>query len=94
MRFLKIILFIVLMVIGGALASLNAGTVDLNYYFGSITLPLTIVLLGAVALGAFLGVLASLGGIFRLKRKNSELKRKARLAAQEVNNLRAIPIKD
>lgn len=94
MRFLKFILFLLLILIGGALATLNAGSVDLNYYFGSVTLPLTIVLLGAVTFGVLLGVLASLGGIFRLKRQNSELKRKARLAAQELNNLRAIPIKD
>ncbi|MEW7977833.1 MAG: LapA family protein, partial [Candidatus Sedimenticola endophacoides] len=62
--------------------------------FASVTLPLSVVLLGAVAFGALLGCLAMLGSLFRLKRENSELVRESRLANQELNNLRSIPIKD
>ncbi|MES9965612.1 MAG: LapA family protein [Candidatus Sedimenticola sp. 20ELBAFRAG] len=94
MRILKIIFFLLLMAIGAVLTAMNSDNVVLNYYFGSRELPLSVVLVGAVAFGALLGLLASLGGFFRLKRQNSELRRKAQLASQEVNNLRAIPIKD
>ncbi|OQX31989.1 MAG: DNA recombination protein RecN [Candidatus Sedimenticola endophacoides] len=94
MRFLKFVLFLLVMVVGGAFATINAGVVTLDYYFASVTLPLSVVLLGAVAFGALLGCLAMLGSLFRLKRENSELVRKSRLANQELNNLRSIPIKD
>ncbi len=93
-RFVKLLIFLVLMVIGAALTMMNAEPVQLNYYFGVQELPLSLILLGAVAFGALLGVLATLVGTFRLKRQNIELRRKARLASQEVNNLRTIPIKD
>ncbi|MCG8427881.1 MAG: LapA family protein [Chromatiales bacterium] len=94
MRFLKLIFILLIMIIGAALAVMNADPVQLNYYFGSIELPLSVVLVGSIATGAALGLLATLGGFFRLKRQNMELKRKAKLASQEVNNLRSIPIKD
>ena len=94
MQVIKIILLLLLMFLGGVMATLNSETVTLNYYFGSHELPLSIVLVGAVALGAVLGILASLGGLFRLKRQNSELRRQSRIVSQEVKNLRAIPIKD
>lgn len=94
MRFLKLIFILVIMIIGAALAVMNSEPVQLNYYFGSILLPLSVVLVGAIAAGALLGLLATLGGFFRLKKQNVELRRKAKLVSQEVNNLRAIPIKD
>lgn len=94
MRFLKLIFLLLIMVLGATIAVLNADQVTLNYYFGSRELPLSVVLVGAMALGALLGVVASLGGMFRLKRQNFELKRKARIASEEVRNLRALPIKD
>jgi len=93
-RFLKLIFLLLIMMLGAAIAVLNADVVILNYYFGSQELPLSVVLVGAMALGALLGVLAGLGGMFRLKRENAELKRKARIASEEVRNLRALPIKD
>ncbi|MES9869531.1 MAG: LapA family protein [Sedimenticola sp.] len=94
MQLIKLIILLLLMAVGVVLTVLNSESVVLNYYFGSRELPLSVVLVAAVAFGALLGLVASLGGFFRLKRQNSELRRKAQLASQEINNLRAIPIKD
>ncbi|MET0047837.1 MAG: LapA family protein [Sedimenticola sp.] len=94
MQLIKLIIILLLMAVGVVLTVLNSESVVLNYYFGSRELPLSVVLVAAVAFGALLGLVASLGGFFRLKRQNSELRRKAQLASQEINNLRAIPIKD
>jgi len=49
---------------------------------------------GAVFVGAVLGMVAGLGGMMRVKRENANLRRQARLASEEVNNLRSLPIKD
>jgi len=93
-RLLKLLFILLVMVAGSAFAVMNADPVVLNYYFGSREIPLSVVLVGTLCVGALLGLLASLGGVARLKRENAELKRKARLTSQEVNNLRSIPIKD
>jgi putative membrane protein len=82
------------MMIGAAFAVMNADTVKLNYYFGVQELPLSVILVGAIGVGALLGVLATLVGSLKLKRENMTLKHKAKVARQEVNNLRSIPIKD
>jgi putative membrane protein len=82
------------MLVGVALAVMNADPVNLNYYFGSRELPLSVLLVGAVFVGAILGMAAGLGGMLRVKRENADLRRQARLASEEVNNLRSLPIKD
>ena len=94
MRFLKLLIMLVIMLIGAAFAVMNSSMVNLNYYFGSQMLPLSVILVGAIILGALLGVLASLAGSLRLRSENAALRREIRLASQEVKNLRAIPIKD
>jgi len=82
------------MLVGAAFAVMNAEPVNLNYYFGSRELPLSVVLVGAVCVGAVLGMLAGVMALARLKRENAALHRQARLTSQEVRNLRTIPLKD
>ncbi len=94
MRFLKLLLFLLVMVAGAAFAVMNAEHVNLDYYFGTAEVPLSVVLLVALCVGALLGIVASLGALAGLKRENSTLKRKVQLASQEVNNLRSLPIKE
>ena len=94
MRLIRLILFFLVMLVGVALAVMNADPVNLNYYFGSRELPLSVLLVGAVFVGAILGMVAGLGGMMRVKRENADLRRRARLASEEVNNLRSLPIKD
>lgn len=94
MRFLKLLVILLVMLVGAAFAVMNAEPVNLNYYFGSREFPLSVVLVGAVCVGAVLGMLAGLTALARLKRENVELHRQARLTSQEVKNLRTIPLKD
>ncbi|HKK14069.1 MAG TPA: LapA family protein [Gammaproteobacteria bacterium] len=93
-RILVTIVFLVLLVMGLSFAVLNAGAVPLNYYFGTLQLPLALVVVGALALGAVLGVLVSLGMVVRLKRQVHRLHKQVQNAEKEVSNLRAIPLKD
>jgi len=82
------------MVLGAVFAVLNAEPVVFNYYIGSRALPLSLIMTVALGAGALLGILSSIGMMFALKRENLKLKRKSQLASQEVNNLRALPLKD
>ncbi len=94
MRLLKFLAFLVVVLLGLAFGWRNPHPVDLDYYYGVSHPPLALALTGALIAGALLGILAGLGLVLRLKRENAELRRKARLAAEEINNLRSIPIKD
>jgi putative membrane protein len=94
MRFIKLLFFLFLILLGSAFAVMNTGNIQIDYYFGELDLPLPLVLIATLGIGALLGVVASLGSLLRLKHQNAELRRKASLAQEEVKNLRAIPIKD
>ncbi|MBA1444283.1 MAG: LapA family protein [Chromatiales bacterium] len=94
MRFLKLLFFIFAMMVGAAFTVLNAEPVLFNYYFGSRELPLSVILMGALGLGVFLGILSGLNTMLGLKRKNSILRRRSRLVDEEVKNLRSLPLKD
>ncbi len=73
----------------------NTQTVDVSYYFGlSWSGPLVLALLAAVVLGVALGFLAGLRTILRLQRQLAQARKDIRQVEQEVQNLRALPIKD
>lgn len=93
-RILLGILFLILLILGLSFAVLNAGSVPLNYYLGKVELPLALVVVAALAVGAILGVLVSLGMVLRLKRQVRQLRRQVQTAEKEVTNLRTIPLKD
>ncbi|MGA7799685.1 MAG: LapA family protein [Gammaproteobacteria bacterium] len=93
-RILLAILFLVLLLLGLSFAVLNATSVPLNYYLGEVDLPLALVVVASLVLGAILGVLVSLGIVLRLKRQVRHLRRQVQTAEKEVSNLRAIPLKD
>ncbi len=94
MRIIKLILLMLIVMLGAVFAVLNAEPVQFNYYFGSRELPLSLIMTLALGAGALLGILACMGLMFGMKRENILLRRKSQLASQEVNNLRALPLKD
>jgi len=93
-RILTLFAMLVVVVVGILFAVLNAEPVVLNYYFGSRAMPLSLVLVLAMLVGAVLGVLACSGILLRQRHALHKLRRAAELAEKEVENLRAIPIRD
>jgi len=93
-RIIYFFLFLLLVIVGIAFAVLNAELVDLNYYFGTKQIALSLILVVAMMIGAVLGVIASTGLFVRRRRDTIKLKKAVALAEKEVNNLRAIPIRD
>jgi putative membrane protein len=94
MRFIKLFIVILIMMLGAVFAVLNADPVEINYYFGSRDLPLSLILTIALGLGVLLGVLAGMGRVLGLKRELQSLKRRSQMVSEEVNNLRALPLKE
>jgi putative membrane protein len=93
----RIITFIVLLLVtllGLTFALMNAESVKLDYYFGSMQAPLSLVVVVAIIIGAGLGVFASMGIVLGQKRELAKLRKSAKIAEEEVSNLRALPLKD
>ncbi|HEC17300.1 MAG TPA: LapA family protein [Sedimenticola sp.] len=74
-RFLKLLIVLVVMILGVVIAEMNPGTVVLNYGLGTKEVPLSLVLIGAIGLGAVLGMIVSGVLLLRLKYKNAKLQR-------------------
>ena len=94
MRYVAYGFWLLVVLVGIVFASLNSKTVDINFYVARYHVYLPLLMLIELALGAVLGVLAGLPWLFRAKRQTRKLKLRIKEIEQEVNNLRAIPIKD
>jgi len=94
MRIFTYIILLALILLGVSFAGLNAELVMINYYIGTNKLPLSLLLIMALAAGGLLGLLVSLIIYVRLKSSNLRLRQRLHLAEEEVANLRAMPLKD
>lgn len=94
LRLVYFAITLIVIIFGVVFAVLNAENIQLNYYLGSVELPLSLVLVVAMIIGALMGIFASLGFIIGSRRNTSKLKRSVEVAEKEIVNLRNIPIKD
>jgi len=90
-RLLGFLLLIILVALGLSFAVLNSQPVALNYYFGSLDIPLSMVVVVFLAAGTVTGVLFSLGTIVRLKHQAGSLRRQLRAAQKETDQTRILP---
>ena len=93
-RLLTWILVLLVLVAGLSFGVLNAGAVPLDYYWGRAEVPLSLALAVAFALGVALGMLGCLSVVVRQRREVARLRKAVRVAEQEVENLRTLPIRD
>ena len=94
-RIMAIILALLVLIVGATFTYRNSQLVELNYYFGIHWLsPLSFMLLTFLAVGAILGFLSSLAMVARMQRALLNSRRDNRDLEREVNNLRALPIRD
>lgn len=94
-RFVYSILVLAIILVGVTFTTKNAQVVELNYYFGvHWVTPLSFMLLTTLTVGIAFGLLASLAMQARMQRQLLHARRENRQLEQEVNNLRALPIRD
>ena len=94
-RVIQLVFAMIVVVFGLAFHIKNDQPVMLNYYVGTFEVPhLSWVVIASLLIGAFLGVLAMLNPVLRLKREIRRLAKKNEMATREILNLRAIPLKD
>lgn len=94
-RFLYGVLSFGVVIIGLGFAFKNATIVNVRYYGGlDWRAPLALVLLVVLSMGVVLGFLGGVSRQIRLRRQLSQARKQLRDLEQEVENLRALPIKD
>lgn len=93
MRVLLYVIFLLIILLGISFAYLNANSVTFNYYLGEQTLPLSLLLICSFGAGLISGFVVVFISWMRLKVGNIRLKKRLKNAEQEIENLRAIPIR-
>lgn len=93
-RVIKWIVLLLVLLFGLLFATLNSGTIQLNFYLGEVELPLAVTLVIALALGAVLGVASTVGIILRLRRQLGRARKELRNSQKELSSLRSMPIKE
>lgn len=89
--FLYMVLALLVLLFGISFALQNTDSVQVNYYFGwswSGSLPWLLVV--ALAAGALLGVLFTLGWVIKAKRQTRRARREAAQLEREVTTLRPL----
>ena len=93
-RILTIIIFIIVFAVGIAFSAINNDSITINYYLGTLSLPLSIVVVLSIILGIILGALAIFSGSLKLRYENRRLHKKLETSEQEINSLRILPLTD
>ncbi len=93
-RILTIAIFITVFATGAAFSAINTSPIAVNYYLGSITAPLSVIIILSIVTGIILGATIIFTGTLRLRYENRQLHKKLNVSEQEINSLRILPIKD
>lgn len=94
MRYLTIIFYSTIILLGIGFSILNAHVVQINFYLTTVQIPVSVLVVLLVGCGMILGFILSLGRYFRLNTKNRSLQNQLLLTEKEIKNLRAIPLQD
>jgi len=84
MKILRYITAIFVIILGISFSLLNATKVDINYFIGSATLPISFLVIISFALGATASLLFTMLWVLRTKAVSYQLKRK--IVFLEKNN--------
>jgi|TARA_B110000858_G_scaffold180985_1_gene219075 putative membrane protein len=93
-RIITIAIFITVFAAGAAFSAVNNTPVNIQYYLGTVTMPISIIVIVSLVIGITIGVLAIFVGSLQLRYENKRLQKKIDLREQELDSLRILPIKD
>jgi len=92
-RLILLLLALVVIAVGLSFAMLNAEPVTLDFYLGALSLPVSLWLVLALAVGVALGLGAALGILTRQRWQLTRLRREAASSREEVSELRKLPLR-
>ncbi|KKM91975.1 hypothetical protein LCGC14_1223140 [marine sediment metagenome] len=89
-----LLIFALIFLLSAIFAAFNMTAVSVDYYFGQLSMPLSVLLILAVVVGVILGAIVLSISFMKLRYENHRLKQKLALSEDEINSLRILPIKD
>ncbi len=89
-RIIFFLFFLVVLAIGLVFAVINLEPVKVNYYLGSVEMPLALLIVISLAVGGVLGVLATMGKIMGAKGEAIRLRRTLHDTRKQLENLRTV----
>ncbi len=93
-RILAVLIALTVIAVGLSFAMLNPAPVALDFYFGALSLPVSLWLVIAFALGAMLGLTAAVGVVIKQRWQLARLRRDVKVAREELSELRKLPIRN
>ena len=94
MRVVISIFYLLLIIVGISFAALNASSVQVNFYFATLKMPISVLMTVMLGVGVVIGFFLFLCRYWRVKSELRVIKNQLRLTEKEIKNLRAIPLKD
>lgn len=93
-RLIYLLIAVLVALAGLAFHIRNKQDIVLDYFAGTVTIELSLVVVASLVLGVLLGVLVTASSVLRLKAEIRRLKRRQQIAGRELASLRAISAKD
>lgn len=94
MRVLMLVSYILLIIIGVSFAALNASSVQVNLYFKTVSMPISVLMTIMLGIGIFIGFVLFMLRYWRLKVEYRRIKNQLKITEKEIRNLRSIPLQD
>ena len=85
---IRYLLWGLLVLTGLVIASLNSNSVVLNYFWSTVSLPLSLLLLSSFTIGWLIGIGLNLVSHIKLNAHNRRLQQNCRIAAREIIRLK------
>ncbi len=94
MRLFMMLFYLFLILLGVSFAALNANSVQINLYYKTITMPISVLMTIMLGIGLLLSFLIFLLRYWHLKLEFLKIKNQCKVMEKEIKNLRAIPLQD
>lgn len=94
MRIVLLVFYVLIIIIGVSFAALNASSVEVNFYFQTMTIPISVLMTIMLGVGILIGFLLFVGRYWRVKIDYLKMKNQLKLTEKEIKNLRSIPLQD
>ena len=94
MRIVLLVFYILLIIVGVSFAALNASSVQVNFYFKTASMPVSVLMTIMLGVGIFIGFLLFVSRYWRIKNECRKIRNQLKLTEKEIKNLRSIPLQD
>lgn len=94
MRVLMLVTYLVLIILGVSFAALNAASVQVNVYFTTLSMPISVLMTVMLGIGIFIGFILFIFRYWRLKVEYHRIKNQLKMTEKEIKNLRSIPLQN